>query len=201
MTRFRSPAIALMAVAVAGLAACDGSGSSADGVAAVDDAAFAAMQDRGRQAMGVDQHTSTHVFDALPDGGRIELQRDVDDDAGVERIRQHLEAIARAFDEGDVSTPAFVHMQSVPGTSVMAAKRDAITYTYNELSRGGELRITTQDPEALEAIHEFMAFQKEEHRAGGIRHGQHGDGNHVPHDYGGIDHGGIDHAPPSGRGP
>lgn len=42
-----------IAVGVVVFAGCDGSGGpSADGVAAVDDAAFAALQDRGRQAMG-----------------------------------------------------------------------------------------------------------------------------------------------------
>src|SRR5689334_7346501 len=78
------------------------------------DSAFAAMQERGKIAMGVDQYTSTHHFDALPDGGRIELQRDVPDSAGTERIRAHLREIARAFKAGDFSTPATVHMRDVP---------------------------------------------------------------------------------------
>jgi hypothetical protein len=49
----------------------------------------------------------------------------------------------------------------------MAAKKDKITYTFRELPRGGELRIRTKDSEALRAIHEFMAFQRSDHRAGG----------------------------------
>lgn len=134
------------------------------------DSSFAAMQMRGEKAMGVDQYTSTHKFDALPDGGRIELQRDVDDTAGVSQIRAHLNEIATAFKSGDFSTPAFVHMQQVPGTRVMAAKRGVISYTYRDLPRGGELRIVTKDPEALEAIREFMAFQRQDHRAGGMDH-------------------------------
>jgi hypothetical protein len=138
--------------------------------AAPADAAFAAMQRRGEHAMGVDQYTSTHVFDALPDGGRIELQRDVNDPAGVARIREHLQHIAQAFQAGDFSTPAFVHLQQVPGTSVMAAKRGAIEYRYRELPRGGELRIVTQDVQAVPAIHEFMSFQQEHHRTGGKTH-------------------------------
>jgi hypothetical protein len=120
--------------------------------------------------MGVDQYTSTHKFDALPDGGRIELQREVDDTAGVAQIRAHLNEIAKAFESGDFSTPAFVHMQQVPGTKIMAARRAAISYTYRDLPRGGELRIVTKDPEALEAIREFMAFQRQDHRAGGMDH-------------------------------
>lgn len=133
------------------------------------DSAFAAVQARGadRRAMGVDQYTSVHRFDALPDGGRIELQREVDDSAGVARIRTHLRAIAAAFAEGDFRTPAFVHMREVPGTAVMAARRAVITYSVGDLPRGGEVRIVTRDPEALAAVHAFIAFQRQDHRAGG----------------------------------
>lgn len=137
---------------------------SAHAAHAAGDSAFAALQERGREAMGVDQYTSTHRFDALDDGGRIELQRDVDDPAGVTRIRQHLQAIASAFRTGDFRTPKMVHMQEVPGSDVMAARRNVITYTFSELPRGGELRITTRDPVALEAIHAFLSFQRSDHR-------------------------------------
>jgi hypothetical protein len=134
------------------------------------DSDFAALQERGRSAMGVDQYTSTHRFDALPDGGRIELQRGSDDPAGVAQIRRHLQEIALAFQGGDFSTPAFVHMRDVPGTRIMAEKRTAITYTYADLPRGGEVRIRTPDPVALQAVHDFMAFQRGDHRAGGVEH-------------------------------
>lgn len=131
------------------------------------DSGFAAMQERGHMAMGVDQYTSTHTFDALPDGGRIELLRDVNDTLGIRQIRTHLRLIQHAFQAGDFSTPAFVHMRQMPGTAVMTRKRDAIVYTYAELRRGGELHMTTSDPEALAAIHEFMGAQRSEHHAMG----------------------------------
>ena len=114
--------------------------------------------------MGVDQYTSTHRFEALPDGGRIELQRDDEDGAGVATIRTHLREITRAFASGDFSAPAFVHMQEVPGVKVMTARRAEISYTYRDLPRGGEVRIQTKAPEALTAIHEFLAFQRIDHR-------------------------------------
>ena len=138
------------------------------GSASAQDTSFAGVQRRGKQAMGVDQNTSTHKFDALPDGGRIELQRDTDDKEGIATIRAHMRDIAKAFASGDFSTPAFVHMQDVPGTKVMAAKRSVIKYEAHDLPRGGEVRITTQDPDALKAIHEFMAFQRSDHHAGGM---------------------------------
>ena len=139
--------------------------------AAAQDTTFAGVQKRGSTAMGVDQYTSTHRFDALPDGGRIELQRDSDDSVGVTTIRAHIRAIALAFKSGDFSTPGFVHMRMVPGTDVMAAKRGVISYEPRDLPRGAELLIRTKDAEAIVAIHRFMAFQRSDHHAGGETHG------------------------------
>jgi hypothetical protein len=130
---------------------------------------FEALQQRGAAAMGVDQYTSTHRFDSLADGGRIELQRDRDDADGVATIRAHLKAIASAFAAGDFSTPAFVHLRDLPGTATMRERRDRLRYAYRDLPRGGELRIATDDPAALAAVHEFMAAQRHDHRA----HGRH----------------------------
>jgi hypothetical protein len=132
---------------------------------AAHDSAYHAMQSRGAQAMGVDQYSSTHHFTDLPDGGRIELERNAHDSAGVAMIRHHLRMIAQAFGSGDFSTPMFVHMRTVPGTATMAAKRNAITYTVRDLPRGGAVRITTRDPDALAAVHQFLAFQRRDHRA------------------------------------
>lgn len=125
------------------------------------------MQERGKMAMGVDQNTSTHTFDALPDGGRIQLLRDMNDSLGIAQIQAHLRLIQHAFQAGDFSTPSFVHMQAMPGTAVMAKKRDVIVYSYNDLPRGGEVVMRTKDAEALEAIHEFMGGQRMGHHAGG----------------------------------
>jgi hypothetical protein len=135
--------------------------------ASAQDSSFAAMQRRGKTAMGVDQYTSAHRFDDLADGGRIELQRDRVDPKGIRMIREHLQSIAKAFSTGDFSTPAFVHMRDVPGTKVMAARRALIRYRYETLPRGGQLRITTADSLAREAVHQFLAFQRDDHHASG----------------------------------
>lgn len=129
-------------------------------------AAHAAMQRRGAEVMGVDQETSVHVFEALPNGGVIELQRAVDDSAGMRAIRAHLRGIAQAFAAGDFESPTYIHMTSVPGARVMAERRKDIRYDYRDLPRGGALRITTTDAVARKAIWEFIAFQRNEHMAG-----------------------------------
>jgi hypothetical protein len=146
-------------------------GAPARRAAAASDSGFAAVQDRGRRAMGVDQYTSTHRFQPLPDGGRIELQRDEADSGGRAQILSHMAEIADAFAAGDFRLPGFVHARAVPGTQVMAARRGEISYVVESLPRGGALRLRTADSSALRAIHQFLAFQRTEHRAG--RH--HGD--------------------------
>jgi hypothetical protein len=130
------------------------------------DSTFDALQARGAAGMGVDQYTSTHTFEALPNGGRITLRRDVEDSAGVEQIRAHLRSVGASFAAGDFTTPVFVHAGPVPGTDVMAARRGLISYRAGPISRGGELVMTTADSAALDAIHRFLAFQRKDHRTG-----------------------------------
>jgi hypothetical protein len=127
------------------------------------DTAFMSMQHRGRAVMGVDQDASHHQFTPLPDGGRITLQQDHPDAAGVAAIRTHMATIAQEFRAGHFDLPAFIHAQVVPGTSVMAARRRRITYTVDTVPGGGSVRLATGDPAARDAIHEFLAFQAGAH--------------------------------------
>jgi hypothetical protein len=132
------------------------------------DSAGAALSRRGAAAMRVDQSRSTHQFDAFPDGGRIALESDTDDTAAVNGIRAHFAEIETSFRRGDFEIPMFVHAGEVAGTRVMAARKARIAYRRSDLPRGAELRLRTKDPAALRAIHEFMAFQRREHHAGGV---------------------------------
>jgi len=126
------------------------------------------MQSRGAHVMGVDQYTSAHVFEDLPDGGRVVLERDdAVDTVAIATIRAHLRDIEAAFRAGDFTKPFEVHAQTVPGTGVMAARRSAITYDEIDRPRGGEVRIKSGDSGAVAAIHEFLAFQRQQHHAAG----------------------------------
>jgi hypothetical protein len=161
------PRIGMPARIAAGLTALALLGPGAVAGQQQGDTSFVRMQKRGRMVMGVDQYASAHRFDDLPDGGRIELQTDPGDSSSVRAIRGHLARISRAFAAGDFSDPMLVHAETVPGTGTMSARRKAIAYQFHPLPGGGEVRIVTRDAEALRAIHEFLAFQRREHRAAG----------------------------------
>ncbi|HEV8510014.1 MAG TPA: hypothetical protein VGQ48_06125 [Gemmatimonadales bacterium] len=126
------------------------------------------MQSRGEHVMGVNQYTSAHVFEDLPDGGRIVLDRaDASDTADIAKIRAHMRDIQAAFRAGDFTKPFEVHAQTVPGTAVMTQRRAVISYVAADRPHGGEVRITSSDPVAVAAIHAFLAFQRGAHHAVG----------------------------------
>jgi len=130
------------------------------------------MQGRGRAVMGVDQYTSAHVFEDLPDGGRVVLDRDAaTDTAGIAAIRSHMRDITQAFQAGDFTKPFQVHAENVPGTGVMAERRDAINYTEYDRPRGAEVRLQSDDSVAVRAIHDFLQYQRTAHRAAAHEHG------------------------------
>jgi hypothetical protein len=130
------------------------------------DSSFAALQERGKMAMGVDQYGSAHRFDVLPNGGRIALEMKGADSLAIAQIRAHMKLIEHAFQAGDFSTPEFVHMREMPGTQVMSRNKALIRYSYADLPRGGEVRIATADSASLAAIREFLLAQRGDHRAG-----------------------------------
>jgi hypothetical protein len=149
-------------IAISALIACTARKETASA-----DSGFAALQQRGETAMGVNQNTSAHIFEPLPIGGRIVLQRKEADSVGETTIRKHMRTIATAFANGDFALPGFVHaMSDVPGTAKMKALRSEITYSERDLPRGAEVVISTRNPDAVAAIHEFLAFQRMDHRAG-----------------------------------
>jgi len=153
-----------LAIIFGGLVGCSPQGARSS--RADTDSAFAEVQHRGHIAMGVDQYTSTHHFVSTPTGGVVTLQRDTSDTAGIQQIRHHMVEIAAAFRRGDFAVPGFVHDRPVPGTATMAARRDRISYQPDTIPRGGELRISSDDPAAVAAIHQFLAFQRQDHRTG-----------------------------------
>ena len=108
------------------------------------------------------QEPAVRVFEALPNGGVIELQRASGDSAGMRTIRARLRGIAQALSAGDFAAPGYLHLTSTPGALMMANRRNVIRYDYRELPRGGALRISTSDAVARQAIWEFIAFQRNE---------------------------------------
>jgi len=117
--------------------------------------------------MGFSHEKTAHHFTLLPDGGIITVSADSSaDTASRDEIRMHLTHIAAMFSANNFDVPMFIHDKVPPGVPVMQQQHAAIIYTYQPTHSGGRVRITTHNPYALKAVHDFLRFQIEDHRTG-----------------------------------
>lgn len=127
----------------------------------------ATVQSHGDQAMGFPHDKTTHHFRMTSDGGAIEVTaNDPNDKPNAAAIRSHLSHITMMFGNADFSVPMFVHDGVPPGVTTMKLMKAAIHYTYEEMPLGGRIRIKSDDPIAVAAIHDFLRFQITEHQTG-----------------------------------
>lgn len=122
---------------------------------------------RGDHVMGFSHEKTTHNFRLFADGGAIEVRaNDADDAQNVALIREHLQTIAKEFARGDFARPREIHDRVPDGVPVMKELGNAVTYRYEELERGGRVRVTTRDARGIEAVHAFLRFQIADHHTG-----------------------------------
>jgi len=119
---------------------------------------------RGDDVMGFSHEKTKHTFTSYDDGGAIEVRAlDAKDADSIAMIRKHLDAVAKDFTAGNFAKPEAIHATSPDGAAVMAAKKALIRYQYSDIENGGRVRITTKDPAAIAAVHDFLKFQIAEH--------------------------------------
>ncbi|MEO7971316.1 MAG: hypothetical protein ABI698_08455 [bacterium] len=125
------------------------------------------MHERGDKVMGFDHLKTTHHFLLAKDGGVIKVEaNEGNDKESRDQIRKHLGHIAKMFSEGNFSAPMLVHSENPPGTAVMKNLKAEIKYNFSETERGALIRISTNNPEARQAVYEFLRYQIREHETG-----------------------------------
>lgn len=123
-----------------------------------------AVDHRGDQVMGFSHEKTRHSFKLYADGGAVEVRGD--DPESIAAIRSHLQVIAKEFAAGNFDKPREIHDRVVPGVPVLKELGAKVSYTYEELERGARVRIKTSEKRGIDAVHEFMRFQIEDHRTG-----------------------------------
>lgn len=125
------------------------------------------MNKRGDHVMGFDHTKTTHHFRLASDGGSIEVTANsATDIESRDQIRMHLGHIAKMFADGNFKAPMLTHAQTPPGVPTMQKLKQEIEYKFEETERGAIVRIVTHNPQALQAIHDFLRFQIKEHETG-----------------------------------
>ena len=125
------------------------------------------VNEHGDHVMGFSHENTTHHFELNYDGGVIDVRvNDVRDAKGRDEIRVHFRHITQMFAEGDFNVPALIHGTNVPGTATMTRLKDQIHWDLRETPRGARIVITADNKESLDAVHDFLRFQIEDHNTG-----------------------------------
>ena len=166
-THFRWSISALLVLAIATLMIAYAQQPKKGSNHNMSDMADEQMNKRGDQVMGFDHTKTTHHFLLQESGGSIEVTANSSDDVESRaQIRMHLRHIATMFAEGNFNAPMLIHGQTPLGVQVMQKLKGEITYNFEEIDRGAAVRISTKNPIALKAIHDFLRFQIKEHKTG-----------------------------------
>lgn len=127
----------------------------------------AEMKKRGDAAMGFDQDKVSHHFHLTQTGGTIEVNVNQTADADSRKqIRDHLRMISQEFADGVFTSPIATHAEVPPGVPVMSERKSRIGYVYEETPDGARVIISTTDPAARTAVHDFLKYQIREHATG-----------------------------------
>src|ERR1700733_3979480 len=127
----------------------------------------AMVNEHGDHVMGFSHEKTTHHFELSYDGGAIDVRaNDVKDTASRDQIRGHFHPIVQMFAAGNFKVPMLVHSVDVPGSATMSRLKDQLHWDLQETPRGAKINIVADNKEALDAVHEFLRFQIEDHQTG-----------------------------------
>ena len=119
---------------------------------------------RGAQVMPFDLEQTTHVFQALEDGGLQKVVvKNPSNQKQIALIQSHLKEESERFRKGDFSDPAKIHGDNMPGLAQLKAGAKEINVRYTALPDGAEIRYQANDPKLVMAIHQWFSAQVSDH--------------------------------------
>jgi hypothetical protein len=119
---------------------------------------------KGAEVMPFDLEQTTHVFQALEDGGLQKVVvKDPSNQKQIALIQSHLKEESERFRKGDFSDPAKIHGEDMPGLAQLKAGVKEINVRYAALSDGAEIRYQAKDPKLVMAIHQWFSAQVSDH--------------------------------------
>lgn len=126
------------------------------------------VNEHSDKVMGFSHEKTTHHFELTYDGGAIDVRsNDVKDTDSRDQIRSHFHHIVQMFSEGNFNAPMLVDdRKDVPGTAMMSRLKDQLHWELKETPRGSRITVTADNKPALDALHEFLRFQIQDHQTG-----------------------------------
>ena len=130
----------------------------------------AQVAERGQVVMPFDLDRSIHRFRALPTGGLQQIVSTDRDPAQVAIIRDHLRQEAERFRRGDFGSPTAIHGAEMPGLKALSESGGRVRIDYADLPAGAEIRYSADQPELVEALHQWFEAQLADHGRHAVGH-------------------------------
>ena len=119
---------------------------------------------KGAEVMPFDLEQTTHVFQALEDGGLQKVVvKNPSNQKQIALIQSHLKEESERFRKGDFSDPAKIHGDDMPGLAQLNAGAKEINVRYTALPDAAEIRYTSKDPKLVMALHHWFSAQLSDH--------------------------------------
>lgn len=114
----------------------------------------------GSEVMPFDLEETTRVFKPTSTGGvQTVIANDLTDERKIELVQQLLRGEVRAFQRGDLSDPAFILEDDMPGLEELPDGLDALDVSYRDLKAGGQISYRTPAPELIAVLHAWFEAQ------------------------------------------
>lgn len=92
------------------------------------------------------------------------ISKTADDVKQIKLIQDHLLKMTEDFSKGDFSGTEQMHGMDMPGLQQLkTAKTDDIRYEYKALPNGAQIHFSTEYPQYVQALHEWMDAQMKDH--------------------------------------
>lgn len=136
----------------------------------------AAKASKARQMLPYAADQALESFSKTVHGGIMHIvAKSPSDSKQIKGIQAYLLQTAKEYRQGDFSSTERFHGTDMPGLAKMkAAEMDDIRYEYKALKNGGQIHFSTEYPDLLNALHEWLDAQIAAHGNASIpEHDQH----------------------------
>ncbi len=131
---------------------------------------------RTQQATSYDMNKTLHTFTQTVHGGiQHVVVKSASDKEQIQLIRNNLRKMADDFGKGDFSETERIHGTDMPGLAQLKrAQPNDIKFEYETLENGAQIHYSSEYPQYIEALREWIQAQAVDHNNDVINeHSQH----------------------------
>lgn len=122
------------------------------------------VEQRRQELVPYNADQALETFSKTVHGGVLHVVTKSDNPEQVKLIQDYVRQLAEEFRKGDFSSTMRMHGADMPGLQQLkTAKTDDIRYEYKELSNGAQIHFSTEYPQFVQALHEWLEAQAQDH--------------------------------------